>query len=185
MLCNIGFSVDAGQTAMFHDIIVRNNRAPNKILFRENLTKSAYRGIYADALNPNSGLFDRGWALRSPRRRHRSLPGKGPSRNSTPMLRTTFRAAAKAVDSARLYITARGIYEVYLNGRRVGNDHYNPGLTQYNVTHMYQTYDVTSMIRTGENAMGAMSEKVGGAGYSALGQSGTTSATGNRFSQNW
>ena len=156
MLCDIGFSVDAGQTAMFRDIIVRNHRAPNHILFRENLTKSGYRGIYADAAQSELRLFDRAWALRSPRRRQRSLPARDPSRNSMPMLRTTFKTAAKTVDSARLYITARGVYEVYLNGRRIGNDHYNPGLTQYNVTHMYQTYDVTSMIRPGENGMGAM-----------------------------
>ena len=38
----------------------------------------------------------------------------------------------------------------------MGDDYYNPGLTQYNITHMYQTYDVTSMIKPGDNAMGAM-----------------------------
>ena len=43
-----------------------------------------------------------------------------------------------------------------LNGKRVGDDYYNPGLTQYNITHMYQTYDVTGMIKAGDNAMGAM-----------------------------
>jgi alpha-L-rhamnosidase len=53
-------------------------------------------------------------------------------------------------------VTARGIYEVFLNGKRVGDDYYNPGLTQYNITHMYQTYDVTSLVKAGENAMGAM-----------------------------
>jgi alpha-L-rhamnosidase len=73
-----------------------------------------------------------------------------------PMLRTTFRAGAKPIDGARLYVTARGIYEVFLNGKRVGDDHYNPGLTQYNVTHMYQTYDVTGLVKAGDNAMGAM-----------------------------
>ncbi len=81
---------------------------------------------------------------------------RNPSRNSTPMLRTTFKTSGKAVEGARLYVTARGIYEMYLNGRRVGDDYYNPGLTQYNITHMYQTYDVTAMIRSGDNAMGAM-----------------------------
>ncbi len=81
---------------------------------------------------------------------------RDPSRNAMPMLRTTFKAGAKAIDSARLYVTARGIYEMFLNGKRVGDDHYNPGLTQYNVTHLYQTYDVTSMLKPGDNALGAM-----------------------------
>ena len=73
-----------------------------------------------------------------------------------PMLRTTFKAGAKVIDHARLYVTARGIYEVFLNGTRVGDDYYNPGLTQYNVTHLYQTYDVTRLIKPGGNALGAM-----------------------------
>ena len=64
---------------------------------------------------------------------------RDPSRHSMPMLRTTFKTGAKAIDHARLYVTARGIYEVFLNGTRVGDDYYNPGLTQYNVTHLYQT----------------------------------------------
>ena len=53
-------------------------------------------------------------------------------------------------------MTARGIYEIFLNGRRVGDDYYNPGLTQYNITHLYQTYDVTGLLRAGDNAIGAM-----------------------------
>ena len=81
---------------------------------------------------------------------------RSPSRNSMPMLRTTFKTGAKVIDGARLYVTARGIYEVFLNGKRVGDDYYNPGLTQYNVTHMYQTYDVTGLIKAGDNALGAM-----------------------------
>ena len=72
------------------------------------------------------------------------------------MLRTTFAAENKKVSKARLYITARGIYEVYMNGKRVGDDYFNPGLTQYNKHHMYQTYDVTDYLKTGENALGAV-----------------------------
>ena len=72
------------------------------------------------------------------------------------MLRTEFQTGDKKITGARLYVTSRGIYEIYMNGKRVGDDYYNPGLTQYNITHMYQTYDVTGMIINGENAIGAM-----------------------------
>lgn len=155
LLCDIGFSVEPGQSAAFRALTVKNNRAPHNVLFREDLS-GVYRGIYADAVKPDSGFTVRDG------RYHLASGGKGvfvvrdPSRNSTPMLRTAFKTSAKAVDSARLYVTARGIYEMYLNGSRVGDDYYNPGLTQYNVTHLYQTYDVTSMIRPGDNALGAM-----------------------------
>ena len=47
------------------------------------------------------------------------------------MIRTEFKTDNKKINQARLYVTARGIYEIYLNGKRVGDDYYNPGLTQY------------------------------------------------------
>ena len=102
-----------------------------------------------------------------------------------PMLRTTFKTAAKAVEGARLYVTARGIYEVFLNGKRVGDDYYNPGLSQYNVTHFYQTYDVTSMIRPGDNALGAMLGEGWWSGLVSFGNVWNSSATGSRCSRSW
>ena len=46
---------------------------------------------------------------------------------------------------------------MYINGERVGEkDYFTPGYTQYNKTHMYQTYDVTDMVKKGDNAIGAM-----------------------------
>ncbi len=156
MLCDMGFSVDSGQSATFRDVIVRNNRAPSAILFREDLAAGPYRGVYADAVKANVGLSiaDGKYVLAGGR--SGAFIVRNPSHNSMPMLRTTFKTGARAIDGARLYVTSRGIYEVFLNGKRVGDDYYNPGLTQYNVTHLYQTYDVTSLLRPGDNAMGAM-----------------------------
>ena len=76
---------------------------------------------------------------------------KDTSKNGVPMLRTEFEAE-KEVQKARLYITARGVYEAYLNGEQIGDD----WLTQYNKTHMYQTYDVTRQVKKGANAFGVM-----------------------------
>jgi len=73
-----------------------------------------------------------------------------------PMLRTEFNSEGKKIAKARLYVTARGIYEMYINGERVGNDYFNPGLTQYDKTHLYQTYDVTDRIKAGKNVVGAL-----------------------------
>ncbi|MBW1279553.1 alpha-L-rhamnosidase N-terminal domain-containing protein, partial [Escherichia coli] len=72
------------------------------------------------------------------------------------MLRTTFAAAPAKIAKARLYVTSRGIYDVYLNGRRLANAYFNPGLTQYNKTHLYQTFDVTAQVQAGPNALGAV-----------------------------
>jgi alpha-L-rhamnosidase len=73
----------------------------------------------------------------------------------SPLLRRAFRAADR-VRSARLYVTSLGLYEVYLNGQRVGNELFTPGWTSYRRRLQYQTYDVTQLVRPGANVVGAM-----------------------------
>ena len=58
-----------------------------------------------------------------------------------------------AVQKARLYITACGLYEAKLNGQRVGNFILAPGITDYRKRVQYQTYDVTGLLKKGENAL--------------------------------
>ncbi|MBP7571699.1 MAG: family 78 glycoside hydrolase catalytic domain, partial [Acidobacteria bacterium] len=155
LLCDVGFSVGPGQNATFREVIVRNDRPPASVLFREELAGRVYGGIFADA-PPGSGFSVSGGKYVLSGGTAGVFLVRDPSRNSMPMLRTTFTTPRKAIATARLYVTSRGIYEVFLNGQRVGDDYYNPGLTQYNVTHLYQTYDVTGLVVPGDNAMGAM-----------------------------
>ena len=72
-----------------------------------------------------------------------------------PMLRTTF-AVDGEVQAARAYVTSLGLYEVELNGGRVGDQVFTPGWTSYDTRLQYQTYDVTALLRRGDNAIGAM-----------------------------
>ena len=74
---------------------------------------------------------------------------------SAPMLRKNI-DVDKPLKSARLYVTARGIYEFYINGQRVSNDYFNPGWTDYRYRIMYNSYDVTDMMKAGSNGFGAM-----------------------------
>ena len=62
----------------------------------------------------------------------------------------------KNIESATLYATARGVYEFYLNGERIGEDFYAPGISQYNKTHYYQTYDIKPMLSAGTNNVTAL-----------------------------
>lgn len=157
MLCDIGFSAEAGQKASFSNVVISNNRLPNATLFTEDLTGSGYNGIYSGfASDPASGLKISGGRYSIDGGSKGVLITADPSRNSAPMFRSGFKTGEKPVKDARLYVTARGIYEVFINGNRVGDDYYNPGLTQYNITHMYQTYDVTGLVIKGDNAIGAM-----------------------------
>jgi alpha-L-rhamnosidase len=58
--------------------------------------------------------------------------------------------------SARVYATSLGVYELWLNGKRVGNDYLAPGFTDYRKRLQVQTYDVTDLIQEGDNAVGAI-----------------------------
>ncbi|MEW1722426.1 alpha-L-rhamnosidase [Streptomyces sp. NPDC093109] len=69
-------------------------------------------------------------------------------------LRQEFRLPRKSVARARLYATALGVYEAYVNGQRVSEDRLAPGWTDYHKRVQYQTYDVTGLLGTGANALG-------------------------------
>ena len=64
--------------------------------------------------------------------------------------------AEKPVKSARLYATALGTYELHLNHERVGDSVMAPGWTDYRERVLYQTYDVTPLVKSGANVIEAL-----------------------------
>lgn len=70
----------------------------------------------------------------------------------SPILRKEF-TVDKAVTKARLYITALGLYQAEINGKRVGDMELTPGWTSYQNWVQYQTYDITDSITNGDNAI--------------------------------
>ncbi|HUU28044.1 MAG TPA: glycoside hydrolase family 78 protein [archaeon] len=62
----------------------------------------------------------------------------------------------KPVSSALAYVTARGVFELYVNGKRVGADIFAPEWTDYRKRIQYRTYDITSLVAQGGNAVGAV-----------------------------
>ena len=81
------------------------------------------------------------------------LPEDVTKSGPVPMLRREFKLG-RAVARARAYVTSHGLYEMYLNGHRVGDAFFTPGWTSYNKRLQYQTYDVTALLKTGDNAVG-------------------------------
>ena len=80
-----------------------------------------------------------------------------------PMFRTKF-SVDKTIQSAKIYSSALGVYDLFINGKRVGTttddgkvmyDELKPGFTDYSKTAQYSTYDVTDYITSGQNAIGA------------------------------
>jgi alpha-L-rhamnosidase len=70
-------------------------------------------------------------------------------------LRTAFQVG-KPLARARIYASACGMYELRLNGARVGDHELAPGWTDYRKRVQYQCNDVTALIRPGDNALGAL-----------------------------
>ncbi len=72
-----------------------------------------------------------------------------------PLIRKTFKLK-KEVKSARLYITAHGLYQLEVNGKKPNDWLFTPGWTSYNKHLQYQTYDLTKLLKKGDNAIGVI-----------------------------
>lgn len=72
-----------------------------------------------------------------------------------PLFRKTF-TLQRDVAAARVYVTARGLYEAFINGQRVGDGWLTPGWTSYSNRIQYQVYDVTNLVGNGNNVVGAI-----------------------------
>ncbi len=73
--------------------------------------------------------------------------------NPAPLLRLGFRLDRR-IKRARAYVCGLGYYELYLNGRKVGDHLLDPGYTRYDRRALYVTYDVTRQLQSGPNAVG-------------------------------
>ncbi len=71
----------------------------------------------------------------------------------SPIFRKEFNLG-REIASARLYISSLGLYEAEINGEKVGDLLLTPGWTSYHSRVQYQTYDVTDMLSSGDNAIG-------------------------------
>lgn len=75
--------------------------------------------------------------------------------NPCPFLRKEFKLSKTPV-KATIYASALGLYELYINGAKVGEDYFNPGWTTYNKRIQYQAFDLTNLLKQGKNTLGAI-----------------------------
>ncbi len=80
-------------------------------------------------------------------------------------IRHEYQLQDKAVKSAKMYVSAMGIYNVYMNGERVTDDYFSPGWTDYPKRIYYRTYDITDSLQNGDNAIAAQLADGWYAGY--------------------
>lgn len=127
-LFSIGYRQPQGFDAVFSNIKLLNYKWDNLVLNSDPKTYNAKGDDKAVLWMPSSDI-------------------------NAPIMRKNVNVA-KAVKRARLYATARGTYWFYINGQRVGDGYLNPGWTDFRHRIMYNTYDVTQMLRQGNNALG-------------------------------
>lgn len=127
-LFSIGYRQPQGFDAVFSNIKLLNYKWDNLVLNSDPKTYNAKGDNKAVLWMPGSDV-------------------------NAPIMRKNVNVA-KAVKRARLYATARGAYWFYINGQRVGDGYLNPGWTDFRHRIMYNTYDVTQMLRQGNNALG-------------------------------
>jgi alpha-L-rhamnosidase len=81
--------------------------------------------------------------------------GEGINSKPAPYFRKEFNIQRKVI-SARAYIAVAGLYELYLNGQKVGDHRLDPMYTRFDRRTLYVTYDITKLINSGENAIGVL-----------------------------
>lgn len=156
-LGQVGFSVkNVGDDVTVTDYkVVDVAQSSKRTLFDS--TTSANYGIFTSL--PSSGITATGNTISVKPTAESQLGPKyaDPSHTGQTQVRSEFRLnTAKDIDKARLYVTAQGAYEMFLNGDRVSEDYLNPGMATYAKTLNYHTYDVTDMLDNGTNAVGAL-----------------------------
>ncbi len=83
------------------------------------------------------------------------LAAAKPVYDASPLFRQEFQLD-RPIRSATLFICGLGYYEAFLNGKKVGDHVLDPAWTSYNQRAFYVAYDVTKLLKTGFNALGAM-----------------------------
>ena len=157
VLGDMGFYADG--TVQISNLKISNQKKPYGVLFGKDVgaTYSIYEGKEGVTVGDTLTFTD-------------TFVTADPSYGSATYLRNTF-DVTKTVASANLYVAARGVYEYYVNGKKVvaensyytdaeGNKYYddylNPGNTEYWEVMYYSSYDVKDMLVSGTNAMGAI-----------------------------
>ena len=145
-LCQVGFVTGPETRAVYTDFAIRHYGG-------------AHRMIFGPETGAGYGIFAACPGLRTEGNRVTAAPGTlcwaDPSFGALPMLRRSFRVPGR-VREATLYAAARGLFEITVNGRKAGDEYLTPGDMDFRHRELYQAFDVTEMIREGENVIGAV-----------------------------
>jgi alpha-L-rhamnosidase len=130
-------------------------RSGQRVTWRVKVWTDLGESHWSDPHSLELGLLEAGdWSTRWVAPVESDLPPAG--RRPAMLVRGEFELPDLPVAWARLHATAHGIYEAFVNGRRVGDAELTPGFTEYRDRLQFQTYDVGALLRPGRNAIGAI-----------------------------
>lgn len=146
-LCSVGFAAMPGCEVTYTDYRIKNcGHSINSIAFDES-RYSVFREIPNTRVLGNKIIVNNLTSATT-------IGYADPSHGALTMLRSTFNLTKK-IKKAKLYATAMGAYEMHLNGKRVGEDWFAPGDSQFREVLGYHAYDVTDLVDTGTNCIAA------------------------------
>lgn len=141
----IGLFVERGSLKAWYDEISVTNAA-NEVLYQD-----SFENEEEHIFSPYYLKVEDGWARADSG--YIVVPGY---EVPAPMFRKQFSTENKSVVSAKIYATALGIYDIYVNGKDICEEFASPGQSYYYDEVYYRTYDITSAIADGKNAIGIM-----------------------------
>ena len=144
-LCSVGFVTDGSTKAVYTDFAVHHFGGEQARIFGPDT------GAKYDIFAGKPGLDIQGDRITASAG---TLAYADPSWAAVPMFRKEF-TAKKPVSSAKVYAASWGIYELLLNGRKVGDEYLASGDMDFSRRIYYTAYDVTSLLQEGANAIGA------------------------------
>ncbi len=152
----MGGAGDAWQTGTIHGAV---QLVVYKGTELHSFTKYYWRVVIGDSAGlasaPAMGSFEMGMMDRRNWRGGWISDGNDMTVKPAPYFRTEF-AVGKRIVSARAYIAVAGLYELTINGRRVGDHLLDPMYTRFDRRLLYVTYDVTADVQEGRNCLGVL-----------------------------
>ena len=147
-LCSVGFAATPHSKVIYTDYQIKNcGYSEDKVVFDDRnycIFKNLSDCVHVDSdkiIVDNEGI-------------DMEIAYADPSHGALPMLRSEF-LSQTGIKSAKLYVTAMGGYEMFINGERVGDAWFAPGDSQFREFLGYHAYDVTSLIKEGNNSIAA------------------------------
>lgn len=103
-----------------------------------------------------TGFIEEKWEalwIKSPYPMKKTKRGTG-GQNPAEYFRKVFQINNEKIKRARIYVTCHGCYQLYLSGKRPDDREFAPEFTLYSKYLCYQVYDITRMLKQGENVLG-------------------------------